>query len=232
MVTEHTIKNYKEADIYRKHLTVEEKAALYDLICNAMIDEDKGFDIAHDKLEEDVKSGKVNEDDWNQEWSKRLDENRIDCFQQIRSIMRSALRPTNEELHISTGNGDLHPDEYRTVDMDETYDKLCNFLGSLFQSKFEWGRSIFDTHDDYGDYQLFIREVDTGFYFNFWTDEFTPYYDDFWHFIDSNIPRLLNNDKIELFYAGDWDMKKFMPNPIKGVKNAKELHDKLVELGF
>ncbi len=111
-----------------------------------------------------------------------------------------------------------------------TLDKLCNFLSDTFGTKFIWGRDVLA--DCGREAEFFIRcEDDNSTSFMIFGEELTPLYDDWWDLLNSFIPKhLLDKDIIELWSNGV--VVKTAPNPFKNVTCAKELFDKLIELGY
>lgn len=213
-------KNYPEADKYRKHLSIEEKAKLYDLICNILPYEAEAFD----------KVWKTYGDKWTDDHSKGIDSYRIHAFHQLMAILDSALKPDVSDLCVEVDNIKVYAPTYRTVDVDLTLDKLCKFLSDTFDVNFIWGRDVLA--DCGREVRFFIRSVDdSSIRFMDYGEEFTPLWDDWWGLLNHYIPTyLLNTDVIDLYKDGRIYNQK--PNPLKGVKNAKKLFEKLVELGY
>ena len=225
-------------------MTDHDKALCFDEICRMV----QAHDKAIDKLAEDTKG---NYD----EWAKGLSHLRESLSTQVQMISLRSLKVKDEEYFINDSNGNrIFRKDYATVDIEKTLDRFCKWLESRTNVPWKWGRDVYVTGKRCRDFNMWIKGGDEQqFEFYCFGDEFTPYWDDWWWFLNSGLPSFLtpkqeyycsgrqsciNKDEIYLpdtrvdHYDPDPSIDLKFKNDLYGVKNAKDISDRLTALGF
>lgn len=225
-------------------MTDHDKALCFDEICRMV----QAYDKAVNKLAEDTKN------DYDA-WVKGLHQLRIDLSTQVRMVELRSVKVNDDEYHINDRDGNvIYRKDYATVDIEKTLDRLCKYLESKTNVKWKWGRDVHVTGKRCRDFDMWIKGGDELQYvLNCFSDEFTPFWDEWWYMLNSSLPRFLtpeheyycsgnssnvNKDEIYIpdsrvdYYHPDKSKGLTFKNEFYGVKNAKDIDNRLKELGF